>query len=168
MMIRIDSLADPRVAPYCNLKDRELDRAGKLFIAEGEHLVHRLLASDFPVESVFVAEKHAERFEQIVPVEVPLYVTSTETMNEILGMKFHSGVIACGKRKPWKPLDEILAKTIRDSQRGQSPIALHRGRQLLKSCNAPSRPASSRSMKEKMSATVFINACGIKLYGGTC
>ena len=65
--IRIDSLTDPRIAPYRNLKDKELDRAGKLFIAEGEYVVRRLLDSDFPVESVFVAEKHEEEFAQLVP-----------------------------------------------------------------------------------------------------
>ena len=110
MIIPIDSLADPRVAPYRNLKDKELDRAGKLFIAEGEYLVRRLLASDFPIESVFVADKHAAEFSGLVPATVPLYVTSTGVMNGILGLKFHSGIIACGRRKPWASLDQTLPK----------------------------------------------------------
>ena len=108
MIIPITSLSDPRISPYRNVKDKELDRAGNLFIAEGEHLVRRLLASDFSVESVFAVEKHAGEFEKLVPADVPLYVTSTDVMNNILGMKFHSGIIACGKRKPWTPLDQIL------------------------------------------------------------
>lgn len=110
MTILIDSLSDPRIAPYRNLKDKELDRAGRLFIAEGEHLVRRLLASDFPVESVFVAEKHAGEFERLVPANVPLYVTSGEVMDGVLGLKFHSGIIACGRRKPWAALDEVLPR----------------------------------------------------------
>ncbi|HZL33980.1 MAG TPA: RNA methyltransferase [Tepidisphaeraceae bacterium] len=110
MIHEISQLDDPLIAPYRNLKDRDLDRAGKLFIAEGGHLVHRLLASDFPVESVFVAHKHADEFAPLVPAGVPLYVTSSEVMNGILGMKFHSGVIACGRRKAWTPLDEVLPK----------------------------------------------------------
>ncbi|HET6247625.1 MAG TPA: RNA methyltransferase [Tepidisphaeraceae bacterium] len=108
MMIPITSLSDPRIAPYRNVKDKELDRAGNLFIAEGEHLVRRLLASDFPAESVFVTEKHAGEFQNAVPAHVPLYVTSADVMNNILGMKFHSGIIACGRRKAWKPLDDVL------------------------------------------------------------
>ena len=107
----VDSLSDPRVAPYRNLKDKALDRAGELFIAEGEHLARRLLASDFQVESVFIAEKHLAEYEPFVPATVALYVASTETMNGIVGMKFHSGVIACGRRKPWRPLDEALPKS---------------------------------------------------------
>jgi tRNA G18 (ribose-2'-O)-methylase SpoU len=47
----VDSLDDPRVWHYRDLKDRALDRSGRWFIAEGEHVVRRLLASDFPVES---------------------------------------------------------------------------------------------------------------------
>src|SRR4051812_29446897 len=110
MIIPIDSLYDPRVNAYRNLKDRDLDKAGRLFIAEGEHLVRRLLGSDFPVESVFVVDKHADEFAAIVPNSIPLYVTTPGVMNNILGMKFHSGIIACGKRKPWKPLDEVVSK----------------------------------------------------------
>ena len=46
----IQNLDDPRVWAYRNLKDRELARQGQRFIAEGEHLVRRLLKSDFAVE----------------------------------------------------------------------------------------------------------------------
>lgn len=108
MPIWIDSLADPRVGHYRNLKDRDLDRAGQFFIAEGEHLTRRLLASDFTAESVFITEKHLGEIEPLVPPGTPLYVTGADVMNGVLGIKFHSGVIACGRRKPWKPLDEML------------------------------------------------------------
>ena len=94
MIVRIDSLSDlaGRRGVHATSKDKELDRRGrKLFIAEGEHLVRRLLASDFPVESVFVADKHGDEFSRIVPEDVPLYVTSTDVMNEVLGMKFQLG-----------------------------------------------------------------------------
>jgi tRNA G18 (ribose-2'-O)-methylase SpoU len=110
MILPISSLSDPRVAAYRNVKDKTLDREGRLFIAEGEHLVRRLLASDFPIDSVFVADKHAGEFSKLVPPDVPLYVTSTEVMNEILGMQFHSGIIACGRRKALQTLDETLPR----------------------------------------------------------
>ncbi|MDB5301301.1 MAG: rRNA methylase [Phycisphaerales bacterium] len=106
----MDSLDDPRVAPYRNLKDRELDRAGRLFIAEGEHLVRRLLASDFPVESVFVTDRRLDEIAPLVPGNVPLYVTSSQVMNGVLGIKFHSGVIACGRRKPAMALEDVVSK----------------------------------------------------------
>jgi tRNA G18 (ribose-2'-O)-methylase SpoU len=97
---RVESLDDPRVALYRNLKDRELERRGRHFIAEGEHLVRRLLDSDFPIESVLLAARRVAEIAPIVPAHVPVYVVAQSLMNEILGLKFHSGVLACARRKP--------------------------------------------------------------------
>lgn len=108
MLIEIHTLADPRVGNYQNLKDKSLDRAGRLFIAEGEYVTRRLLASDFPVESVFITQKHLAELQPLVPADVPLYVCDAAVMNGILGMKFHSGVLACGRRKPWAPLEQVV------------------------------------------------------------
>jgi tRNA G18 (ribose-2'-O)-methylase SpoU len=109
-IIRIDSLDDPRVANYRNLKDRELERRGRFFIAEGEYIVRRLLASDFPVDSVLLAERRASVMAPLVPEPIPVYVVAQETMNQILGLKFHSGIMACGVRKPRRTLDEVVPK----------------------------------------------------------
>ena len=108
--IAITSLADPRVANYRNLKDRDLDRAGRFFIAEGEHLVRRLLESDFPVDSIFLTERRIAEIVPLVPAGVPIYVAPTELMNDVLGMKFHSGVIACGRRKPQLMLEQVVPR----------------------------------------------------------
>ena len=107
-IINVDSLDEPRVALYRNLKDRELDRSGKFFIAEGEYIVRRLLESDFPVESVLLVDRRVEEIAPLVPETIPVYATSNEQMQRILGMKFHSGVIACGRRKPRAESDEVL------------------------------------------------------------
>ncbi len=107
---RIHSLDDPRVAAYRNLKDHELDRRGRLFIAEGEYVVARLLASDFSVESIFLSDKRVEEIAPQVPPGVPVYVASPDVMNGVLGMKFHSGVMACGRRKPRMTIDDVIPK----------------------------------------------------------
>jgi tRNA G18 (ribose-2'-O)-methylase SpoU len=109
-VIPIASLADPRVALYRNLKDRELERRGRHFIAEGEHLTRRLLASDFPVDSVMLAERRVEEMAPLVPDHVPAYVVIQELMNEIVGLKFHSGVLACGRRKPRQTIDQVIPR----------------------------------------------------------
>jgi tRNA G18 (ribose-2'-O)-methylase SpoU len=108
-LYRVETLDDPRLWPYRNLKDRELARHGQLFIAEGEHLLRRLLASDFPVESVFVAERRVAEIAPLVPEPTPVYAGPTPLLNQVLGMKFHSGVIACGRRKPRPTLEQLLA-----------------------------------------------------------
>jgi tRNA G18 (ribose-2'-O)-methylase SpoU len=109
-VLPINSLDDTRVAPYRNLKDHELDRQGRLFIAEGEHVVRRLLESDFAVESVFLSEKRAAEIGPLVPEGVPVYAAPQDVMNVVLGMKFHSGVMACGRRKPRQTIDEVVPK----------------------------------------------------------
>src|SRR3954468_8778360 len=85
----IHNLDDPRVALYRNLKDRELERRGRHFIAEGEHLPRRLLASDFPVDSIMLAERRVAEVTPLVPEHIPVYVVAQELMNEIVGLKFH-------------------------------------------------------------------------------
>src|SRR5437763_16676977 len=95
-IISIESLSDPRVEAYRNLKDRELERRGKRFIAEGEHLVRRLLGSAIPAESLLLADRRAAEIAALAPPELPVYVVSQAMMNDILGLRFHSGGMACG------------------------------------------------------------------------
>lgn len=61
-VISVTSLDDPRLDVYRDLKRSNLTRWW--FIAEGAKAVERLLASDFPVESLLVSER---RFEQLFP-----------------------------------------------------------------------------------------------------
>ena len=110
MIQRIDHLDDPRVEPYRSLKDRELAAMGDLFIAEGEHLVRRLLASDYPCESVLLAERRAGEISPSVPETVPCYVVPDPVMHQIIGYRFHSGVIACGRRKPKAMLEQVVPR----------------------------------------------------------
>ena len=56
----IHDLDDPRSRSIAISRITELERRGQHFIAEGEHIVRRLLASDFPVESVLLADRRAE------------------------------------------------------------------------------------------------------------
>jgi tRNA G18 (ribose-2'-O)-methylase SpoU len=106
----IERLDDPRVWHYRNLKDRALDRSGRWFIAEGEHVVRRLLASDFEVESVFLSQKRIEAMRSATPAGVPVFVAPQTLMEQVMGFKFHSGVVACGRRKPRKLIDEVIPK----------------------------------------------------------
>ena len=106
----IVSLDDPRLWPYRELKDRALDRSGRWFVAEGEHVVRRLLASDFHVESVFLSEKRVADMAPAVPAGVPVYVAPQHLMEGVLGFKFHSGVIACGRRKPRQTIDGVVPR----------------------------------------------------------
>lgn len=107
-MIAVETLDDPRLDVYRNLKDREVARLGDRFIAEGEHLVHRLLASDHRVDSVLIAQRRADELSPLVPSSVPLYVAPDSVLEGVIGFAFHSGVLACGIRPAERGLDDVL------------------------------------------------------------
>jgi tRNA G18 (ribose-2'-O)-methylase SpoU len=110
IVFQISSLDDARLAPYRNLKDRDLARDGARFIAEGEHVVRRLLASDYPVESVLLARRRADEIAPIASTRAPVYVVPDPLVHQIVGFKFHSGVIACGRRNPQLTLEQVMSR----------------------------------------------------------
>jgi len=92
------------------LKDRELAREGGRFIAEGEHVMRRLLGSGYQTESVLLSERRAEQLAGLVPADVTIYVATTAVLNGIVGYKFHSGVLACGLRGKPRTLEQVLPR----------------------------------------------------------
>ncbi len=106
-LVRINSLDDPRLAAYRNLKDTNQTRWAGLFICEGEKLARRLLASRFPVESVLIGERFVERFAGLPPADVPLWVVPNELIEPLVGFNFHRGILACGRRLPNPSLAEL-------------------------------------------------------------
>jgi len=106
--IAIESLDDPRVAIYRELKMKRRTGDGELFIAEGTKLVDRLLASDFSTHSVLISERREAEWGGKIPSDIPLYVVSQQVGDELVGFKFHVGVLGCGRRKPQLSLVEVL------------------------------------------------------------
>lgn len=105
----IESIDDPRVASYRNLPERTL-RGESLFVAEGRLLVLRLLESDYRAESVFVSEQYADEFRSRVGDATPLYVASEALLVDVVGFKFHRGVLAAGRRGKLSTLDELMGR----------------------------------------------------------
>ena len=104
-------LNDPRIAAYRALKDRELARESKLFIAEGQHVVTRLLQSRFGTESVLLAERKVAAMQRVVPEGVAIYRVADSLIHQIVGYRFHSGVIAAGKRRPLLTVEALMNST---------------------------------------------------------
>jgi len=96
--IDIHDIDDPRIASYRELpKLNPAHRAGH-FIVEGFWGVQRVLASDFAVTSLLVADGELAKVQDIVPPDTPVYVTNKAGINEIIGFRFHRGVLACAER----------------------------------------------------------------------
>ncbi|HET6423980.1 MAG TPA: RNA methyltransferase [Planctomycetaceae bacterium] len=109
-LIRFDSLDDPRLIPYRNLKAANMKRHRELFVAEGTKLVERLIASDFTTDSVLLSEKRVPEWESRIPAEVPIYVVSEELGRDLVGFNFHVGVVAVGRRKRNPTLESVISK----------------------------------------------------------
>lgn len=90
------------------MKERDLAREGGRFIAESEQLVRRLLASDVVTESVLCAERRVGEVGPLVPENVPVYVAPASVVNQVVGFKFHSGVMAVGVRPVSPTIDALM------------------------------------------------------------
>jgi tRNA G18 (ribose-2'-O)-methylase SpoU len=106
--VPIGDLDDPRIAIYRSLKATNLTRALDQFVVEGEKLAARLLESRFPLVSVLVTDRHLPALGFIPPREAPTYVLPHELIDRLVGFPFHRGVLACARRRPWPPIEEIV------------------------------------------------------------
>jgi tRNA G18 (ribose-2'-O)-methylase SpoU len=107
--IRIESIDDPRVDAYRNLRDRTL-RGESIFVAEGQVLTLRLLASGYAIESLFVADEFADEIAVVLNDRAPLYVSSEKLLLEVVGFPFHRGVLGVGRRGVPLRFHELLAR----------------------------------------------------------
>jgi tRNA G18 (ribose-2'-O)-methylase SpoU len=111
--IPIADLNDPRIAIYRSLKATNATRRLGQFVVEGERLVARLLASRFPAVSVLATDRHASQLALDLPEEVPVYVVPDPLLSAIVGFPFHRGILACGQRRAWPDLKELVADRAR-------------------------------------------------------
>ncbi|MCG3122296.1 MAG: 23S rRNA (guanosine-2'-O-)-methyltransferase RlmB [Phycisphaerales bacterium] len=98
--VKIEDLADPRVADYANLKDADLARRGGLFIAEGPLVVRTLLRSSYTTRSVLVHDGKLESLRDALsdlPASIPVYTATQPVLDAITGFHLHRGVLACGQ-----------------------------------------------------------------------
>ena len=105
--IVVSGLEDPRLDPYRSLKTARLQRRAGLFIAEGDKVVERLLASDFEVVSVLVSERRVASLEPFAEPGFDVLTIPDKLATELVGFKFHAGMMACGRRKPAQELGAL-------------------------------------------------------------
>ena len=122
-LIPVQTLSDPRLAPYASMRDAELaqradplDAAAHqgLFIAEGELVLRRLIASPFPVQSVLTTPTRLDTLRDALdglPAETPIFLADLPVLSQIVGFNMHRGVLAIGSRARPLILSDLLART---------------------------------------------------------
>lgn len=103
----VESVDDPRVEVFRDVRDRDLRGRDGVYMAESELVLRRLLRSAKPMHSVLLSPTRFDALEgaleQLDP-DVPVYVGPLDLMTEIAGFHIHRGVLAAGVR----PSDDDL------------------------------------------------------------
>jgi tRNA G18 (ribose-2'-O)-methylase SpoU len=114
MIVPVTAAGDPRLAPYRTLKDNEVARDTDGFIVEGAIALERLVDTGrFPLVSVFVSERAAERLQELlarIGAGTPILVAPQPTMDEVVGYHIHRGVLALARRLPGTSAAQLLAQ----------------------------------------------------------
>lgn len=101
--IPIDDPADPRLAPYTAMRERDLVGREGRFIVEGEVTLRVMLSerARFSLESILLSPERVEGLADILTARtepVPVYVAEKAVMSAIAGFPIHRGVLAVGLR----------------------------------------------------------------------
>jgi tRNA G18 (ribose-2'-O)-methylase SpoU len=113
-VIPIDDPADPRIAAYAGVRERDLVGRRGEFIAEGEVVLRVLLgpASRFRPASLLIAGKRLARLApmlEAVPPDVPVYAAGQAVMDAIVGFPIHRGILGHGLAGPPADAAALLA-----------------------------------------------------------
>jgi tRNA G18 (ribose-2'-O)-methylase SpoU len=117
-LITIDDPADPRIAEFSQIRERDLTGRDGRFIAEGT-VVLRMLAAAHASGAGIVAEKILllrNRVDGVAhllaefPADVPVYVADGAVLDAIAGFPLHRGVLALGKRASVADMAALIDK----------------------------------------------------------
>lgn len=110
---RIASLDLPELAPYRTLKLSHEHRERGIFVAEGDKVVHRLLASTVGVVSVLLSEHRLAEYEPALRSRsediLVFLATDKHLLQELVGFELFQGVLAVAKIPVEPSLPSILA-----------------------------------------------------------
>ncbi len=112
--ISIDDPADPRLAPYVSIRERDLVGRHGRFIVEGEVTLRLMLspASRFRAESILLSPERWPGLADLIaglPEPPPVYRATKAVMGAVAGFPMHRGVLASGlSGEPSEPAALIL------------------------------------------------------------
>ncbi|MFN9370858.1 MAG: TrmH family RNA methyltransferase [Planctomycetaceae bacterium] len=102
-------LTDPRLDPFRDLKQRGGQRGGT-FVAEGEKLVVRLLASGLEVDTIACTPALHVRLARQISDATNVLLLDSHEISQLIGFQFHRGVLALGRIPPAPSLTGLLQR----------------------------------------------------------
>lgn len=99
----IDDPADPRLAPYAGIRERDLVGRHGRFIVEGAVTLRTMLSgrARFRTESILLTPERLGEFEALIarlPEPPPVHLATKAVMSAVAGFPIHRGVLAIGLR----------------------------------------------------------------------
>ena len=112
-LIQVADAGDPRLADYVGLTDvrlrRSLEVAHGLFVAEGEKVIRRAIASGYPVRSLLVTQDRLAGLADLIDdCPGPVYVIRPATAEALTGYRVHRGTLASMQRRPLPAVADLL------------------------------------------------------------
>ncbi len=108
---RIESFDLPGLEPYRTMKRQEEHRQQRIFVAEGEKVVRRLLESSLEVISVMLPDKWLPSYEALLQGragDIEVFVAEKELLEKLTGFSMYQGVLAVAKMPPDLTIDDVL------------------------------------------------------------
>ena len=100
--------------PYRVLNRTRRTRNDEFFIGEGRLVVQRMLESDFEMVSVVLGDHVCQSFCDQIPDRTEVLILERSNISELVGFEFHSGIVACARRRRISDLsaaESVLRRT---------------------------------------------------------
>jgi tRNA G18 (ribose-2'-O)-methylase SpoU len=108
---RIVSFELPGLQPYRTMRRQDDHRQQRIFVAEGEKVVRRLLESDFEVVSILMPEKWLVELEPLLnrrSEDITVYLAEKSLLENLTGFSMYQGLLAVGRIPGQPTLDDLL------------------------------------------------------------
>jgi tRNA G18 (ribose-2'-O)-methylase SpoU len=114
MIVPITDPDDPRIAPYRDIRERDLVGREGLFVAEGKVVLAMLLASAaYRPLSLLIAAHRLDALAPLlasVPPDVPVFGAAQPVIDAVAGFPLHRGILAIGRRVEIPSAETLLAR----------------------------------------------------------
>ena len=115
MALRVEpvrSFDAPELAPYRTMRRQLEHRRDRIFVAEGDKVVQRLLESDLTVVSLLLPAEWLEKFRPLLTrrekEEIVAYVAEKEVLEELTGFSMYQGVLGIGRVPDMQTLAGVI------------------------------------------------------------
>jgi len=110
---RIASLEIPELQPYRTLRRAREHLVQGIFVAEGEKVVRRFLASPWQVISLLLTQEWFDSIVRLVPesrlADAEVYIGEKTLLETIVGFPLHQGIMAVGMLPAERSLEQTVA-----------------------------------------------------------